>query len=109
MLICQRFPYGAARRHFGALIELRAGSAAKSIEYLTIAAQQVDSFYGVVARKALGQKVDLSFDLPPLDDVFAMAFGPPRWPAYVCIAAIGKTHLAGRELRYLWMEMPQNL
>ena len=87
--------------------ELRAGSAAKSIEYLTIAAQQVDSFYGVVARKALGQKVELSFDLPPLDDKFLPWLSVrPGGQRMFALLQIGKTHLAGRELRYLWMEMP---
>ena len=46
-------------------VELRAKNAKKSIDYLAIAAQEVDSFYGVVAREALGQKATLSFDLPP--------------------------------------------
>ena len=86
---------------------LRAGSAAKSVEYLTIAAQEVDSFYGVVARKALGQKATLSFDLPPIDEKFLPWLAAlPGGQRMFALLQIGKTHLAERELRYLWMEMP---
>ena len=89
-------------------VEIRTGSASKSIEYLTLAAQEVDSFYGVVAREALGQKATLSFDLPPFDAEFmpwlAERSGGQRLFA---LLQIGKTHLAERELRYLWMEMPE--
>ena len=88
--------------------ELRTGSASKSVKYLTIAAQEIDSFYGVVAREALGQKITLSFDLPPYDNKFlpwlAARAGGQRLFA---LLQIGKTHLAERELRYLWMEMPE--
>jgi len=87
--------------------ELRAGSASKSVEYLTIAAQEVDSFYGVVAREALGQKVTLSFDLPPFNDKFLPWLAArPGGQRMFALLQIGKTHLAERELRYLWMEMP---
>ena len=87
--------------------EIHAGSAAKSVEYLTIAAQEVDSFYGVVAREALGQKATLSFDLPPFDNKFMPWLAArPGGQRIFALLQIGKTHLAGRELRYLWMEMP---
>ena len=89
-------------------VELRTGSASKSIQYLTLAAQEVDSFYGTVAREALGQKATLSFELPPLDVGFipwlADRSGGQR---LFGLLQIGKTHLAERELRYLWMEMPE--
>ena len=88
-------------------VELRAGSASQSVEYLTISAQVVDSFYGAVAREALGQKVTLSFDLPPLDDKFLPWLAArPGGQRMFALLQIGKTHLAERELRYLWMEMP---
>ena len=87
--------------------ELRAGSVSKSLEYLTISAQVVDSFYGAVAREALGQKVTLSFDLPPYDDRFLPWLSArPGGQRMFALLQIGKTHLAERELRYLWMEMP---
>ena len=87
--------------------ELRAGSASKSVEYLTIAAQEIDSFYGVVAREALGQKISLSFELPPYDHKFLPWLAArPGGQRLFALLQIGKTHLAERELRYLWMEMP---
>ena len=89
-------------------VELRTGSASKSIEYLTLAAQEVDSFYGVVAREALGQKATLSFDLPPFDAEFMPWLAErPGGQRLFALLQIGKTHLAERELRYLWMEMPE--
>ena len=87
--------------------ELRAGSMSKSVEYLTISAQVVDSFYGVVAREALGQKVKVSFDLPPYNNKFLPWLSVrPGGQRMFALLQIGKTHLAERELRYLWMEMP---
>ena len=89
-------------------VELRTGSASKAIEYLTLAAQEVDSFYGVVAREALGQKATLSFDLPPFDAEFMPWLAErPGGQRLFALLQIGKTHLAERELRYLWMEMPE--
>ena len=88
-------------------VELRAGNAAKSIEYLTIAAQEIDSFYGAVAREALGQKIALSFDLPLMHGRFiAWLAARPGGQRMFGLLQIGNTHSAERELRYLWMEMP---
>jgi soluble lytic murein transglycosylase-like protein len=88
-------------------VELRIGNAAKSIDYLTIAAQEIDSFYGAVAREALGQKVTLSFDLPLMHGRFiAWLAARPGGQRMFGLLQIGNTHIAGRELRYLWMEMP---
>ena len=89
-------------------VELRTGLASKSIEYLTLAAQEVDSFYGVVAREALGQKATLSFDLLPFDAEFMPWLAErPGGQRLFALLQIGKTHLAERELRYLWMKMPE--
>ena len=89
-------------------VELRTDSASKSIEYLTLAAQEVDSFYGVVAREALGQKATLSFDLPTFNAEFMPWLAErPGGQRLFALLQIGKTHLAERELRYLWMEMPE--
>ena len=88
-------------------VELRAGNAAESIEYLTIAAQEIDSFYGAVAREALGQRVALSFDLPLMHGRFIEWLAArPGGQRMFGLLQIGNTHSAERELRYLWMEMP---
>ena len=88
-------------------VELRAGNAAESIEYLTIAAQEIDSFYGAVAREALGQKVALSFDLPLMHGRFIEWLAArPGGQRMFGLLQIGNIHSAERELRYLWMEMP---
>ncbi len=88
-------------------VELRAGNAAESVEYLTIAAQEIDSFYGAVAREALGQKIALSFDLPLMHGQFIEWLAArPGGQRMFGLLQIGNTHSAERELRYLWMEMP---
>ena len=111
LLICQRFPltgFMQCGSILGAPSQISAGQPPESVEYLTIAAQEVDSFYGVVAREALGQKATLSFDLPPFDDNVGMPWltARPGGQRMFALLQIGKTHLAERELRYLWMEMP---
>ena len=40
------------------------------LRYLELSAREIDSFYGVVSRYALGQKINISFDLPKIHDAF---------------------------------------
>ncbi len=88
-------------------VELRAGRVKQSVIYLDVASEEIDSFYGTVAREALGQKSIVSFELPSLDSNFipwlSKQLGGQRLFA---LLQVGNTHAAERELRYLWMEMP---
>ena len=51
-------------------VEIRMGRPRESMRYLGIAAREVDSFYGVIARHALGQDFRISFDLPEISKDF---------------------------------------
>ena len=88
-------------------VELRLGEPARSVEYLKISAKEIDSFYGAVAREALGQTVNISFDLPEMNTNFMpWLSAQPGGQRIFGLLQIGNTHSAERELRYLWMEMP---
>jgi soluble lytic murein transglycosylase len=89
-------------------VEMRQGRPVEAIRYLEIAAREIDSFYGVVARHALGQKINVSFDLPEVEDGFyAWLMARPGGKRLFALLQIGETHAAEREMRYLWMEMPE--
>ena len=88
-------------------VELREGRPESAIEYLTIAAQQLNSFYGVMARQALGQTIPLSFELPPLHESFLdWLAARPGGQRIFALMQIGRINDAERELRYLWNETP---
>ena len=89
-------------------IELRQGRPAESLRYLGLSAREIDSFYGVVSRHALGQHINISFDLPKIHDAFfAWLAKRPGGKRMFALLQLGETHAAERELRYLWMEMPE--
>jgi soluble lytic murein transglycosylase-like protein len=86
---------------------MRQGDFQSATKYLQIAARELDSFYGVIARKALGQNMDISFDLPPEDSGFMGWLSSQKGGQRVlALLQIGRPHDASRELRYLWMNMP---
>ena len=90
-------------------VEMHQGRPVEAIAYLELAARQIDSFYGVVARHALGQKIKVSFDLPPVEDSFVdWLLARPGGQRSFALLQLGETHAAEREMRYLWMEMPEN-
>ena len=88
-------------------VELRQGRPIESVRYLEVSAREIDSFYGVVARHALGQQINISFDLPAIEPGFYDWLAKrPGGKRVFALLQIGETHAAERELRYLWMEMP---
>jgi soluble lytic murein transglycosylase len=89
-------------------VELRQGRPLESLRYLELSAREIDSFYGTVSRYALGQQVNISFDLPKIHDAFfAWLAKRPGGMRMFALLQLGETHAAERELRYLWMEMPE--
>ena len=67
----------------------------RAIAYLELAARQIDSFYGVVARYALGQKIKVSFDLPPVEDSFVdWLSARPGGQRLFALLQLGETHAA---------------
>ena len=91
-------------------VEMREGRPAEAIRYLETAAAELNSFYGVMARKTLGLTMPLSFELPPKSDEFvgwlADRRGGQRLFAFV---QIGRIDDAERELRYLWPVMSDEM
>ena len=98
----------SAAAYWAHRIELRQGRPVESTRYLELAAREIDSFYGVVSRYALGQKIDISFDLPKIHEAFfAWLAERPGGNRIFALLQLGETHAAERELRYLWVEMPE--
>ena len=86
---------------------MREGRPQEAIRYLEIAAQELHSFYGVMARNILGQEFELSFDLPGYDDGFLEWLATrPGGTRLFALLQIGRLNDAERELRYLWADMP---
>ena len=86
---------------------MRQGRFQNATQYLEIAARELDSFYGVIARKALGQSMNISFDLPPEHPGFmAWLTSQKGGQRVLALLQVGRPHDAARELRYLWMDMP---
>ena len=97
----------SAAAYWAHRIELRQGRPRESVRYLEVAAREIDSFYGVVARHALGQQINISFELPAIEPGFYdWLASRPGGKRVFALLQIGETHAAERELRYLWMEMP---
>ena len=97
----------SAAAYWAHRVELRQGRTIESVRYLEVSAREIDSFYGTVARHALGQKIDISFDLPEIhDEFFSWLSRRPGGQRIFALLQLGETHAAERELRYLWKEMP---
>ncbi len=98
----------SAAAYWAHRIELRQGRPLESIRYLELSAREIDSFYGVVSRYALGQQINISFDLPKIHEAFFSWLAKrPGGKRMFALLQLGETHAAERELRYLWMEMPE--
>ena len=98
----------SASAYWAHRVELRQERPVESVRYLELSAREIDSFYGVVSRYALGQQINISFDLPKIHDAFfAWLVKRPGGKRMFALLQIGETHSAERELRYLWMEMPE--
>jgi hypothetical protein len=98
----------SAAAYWAHRVEMRQGRPLESIRYLEVSAREIDSFYGVVSRHALGQQINISFDLPEIDAGFySWLSARPGGKRIFALLQLGETHSAERELRYLWMEMPE--
>ena len=98
----------SAAAYWAHRVEMRQGRPLESIRYLEVSAREIDSFYGVVSRHALGQQINISFDLPEIDAGFySWLSARPGGKRIFALLQLGETYSAERELRYLWMEMPE--
>ena len=74
----------------------------EAARFLVLAAGVKHGFYGVIARQASGQKIDISFNLPARDPAFLTWFGEQKGGQRLfALMQIGLINDAEREMRYL--------
>ena len=83
------------------------GAPAEATKYLSIAAQYPETFYGVMAIKASGQRYEIDFTLPEISTEFrAWLTAQKGGQRALALLQVGNWTRAARELRYLVEEMP---
>ena len=81
----------------------RAGDDNRSLVYLQRAAQNQDSFYGMLAAEALGADINLDFSLPSISQEYIDWLDSiPGGRRAFALLQLGESYHAARELRYLW-------
>ena len=88
----------AAGAYWAARLNLRAGDPARVRPLLSIAAQRAYGFYGLLARRSLGDDVRLEERLPVLSDRNRAALAAlPEARRAVALAQVGREHWADAE------------
>ena len=83
------------------------GAPAEATRYLSIAAQYPETFYGVMAIKASGQRYEIDFTLPEISpDFMSWLAAQKGGQRALALLQVGNWTRAARELRYLVEEMP---
>ena len=83
------------------------GAPAEATKYLSIASQYPETFYGVMAIKASGQRYEIDFTLPEISTEFrAWLTAQKGGQRALALLQVGNWTRAARELRYLVEEMP---
>ena len=83
------------------------GAPSEATKYLSIAAQYPETFYGVMAIKASGQRYEIDFTLPEISTEFrAWLTAQKGGQRALALLQVGNWTRAARELRYLVEEMP---
>ena len=85
---------------------LKNSDGAGYFNYLEIASKYQDSFYGILATVALGQDINLDFNLPTITPSYInWLLSKPGGARAFALLQVGEAYHAERELRYLWAEM----
>lgn len=83
------------------------GDPRQATKYLGIAARYPETFYGVMAIKAGGQRYEIDFTLPPVrPDFMSWLIKQKGGQRALALLQTGNWTQAARELRYLVEEMP---
>lgn len=91
-------------------VALRQGKPAEAAQFMDLSASVNKGFYGVIARQATGQSMNISFDLPADNPAFLEWLGQqPGGQRLFALIQIGRINDAERELRYLWEDLPSHL
>ena len=82
----------------------------EALEYLEISTENINNFYGIIGLESKGQDIKIDFSLPKISDKFfewiKLKKGGRR---SLALLQIGNWTEAGRELRYLYEECPEDL
>ena len=91
-------------------VALRQGKPGEAAKFLDLSASVKHGFYGVIARQASGQQIDISFNLPEHNPEFMKWLSKQRGGQRLfALMQIGLINDAERELRYLWGEVPAHM
>ena len=88
-------------------VAMRFGQPLQADSYMNIAATYPETFYGVMAVQAAGQRYEIDFSLPAITDDFRAWLAAQRGgQRALALLQVGNWTRAARELRYLVEEMP---
>jgi soluble lytic murein transglycosylase-like protein len=91
-------------------VALRQGRPEEAARFLDLSASVQHGFYGVIARQASGQQIDISFNLPARNPAFLTWLGEQKGGQRLfALMQIGLINDAEREMRYLWADIPVHL
>ncbi|MEK9612055.1 MAG: transglycosylase SLT domain-containing protein [Alphaproteobacteria bacterium] len=91
-------------------VALRQGRPEEAARFLDLSASVQHGFYGVIARQASGQQIDVSFNLPARDPAFLTWLGEQKGGQRLfALMQIGLINDAEREMRYLWADIPVHM
>lgn len=100
----------AAGAYWASRSNLRNQKPGRSTKWLAKAATEVDTFYGILAREALGIDIPFDWSLPKLtENGVAEITVTPGGRRAVALVEIGRADLAERELRKLHPQLPEYL
>ncbi len=88
-------------------VALRQGRPQEAARFLDLSASVQTGFYGVIARQATGQQIDISFNLPENNPSFLIWLSKQKGGQRLfALVQIGLINDAEREMRYLWGDVP---
>jgi len=92
----------AAGAYWAARANLVTNNPQEVSRWLRLGARHPRTFYGLLSMRLLGEDIDITWDLPPLDETrFAMVRENQGVRRAIALAQVGQQHLAEREIRQL--------
>ena len=92
----------AAGAYWAARANLVNNNPQEVTRWLRLGARHPRTFYGLLSMRLLGEDIDITWDLPPLDEArFAMVRENQSVRRAIALAQVGQQHLAEREIRQL--------
>jgi soluble lytic murein transglycosylase len=92
----------AAGAYWAARANLVNNNPEEVTRWLRLGARHPRTFYGLLSMRLLGEDIDITWELPPLDEArFAMVRENQGVRRAMALAQVGQQHLAEREIRQL--------